>query len=81
TQTRLPLPAAPVTVYPPRSAYISPPRPLAMLHLAPQLPPPTSLSPRATRADQQKFVCVQNLMEHYANSNRPRLQLLQMRPR
>ncbi|CAF1984679.1 unnamed protein product [Rotaria magnacalcarata] len=81
TQTRLPLPAAPVTVYPPRSAYISPPRPLAMLHLAPQLPPPASLSPRATRADQQKFVCVQNLMEHYANSNRPRLQLLQMRPR
>ncbi|UJR30925.1 hypothetical protein I4U23_018437 [Adineta vaga] len=77
-------PTAPSTaVYPPRALYVPtpPPRiPYPMLHLAPQLPPPVSLTPQATRIDQQKLVHVQNIMHQYAEHNRPRLQLLQMRP-
>ncbi|CAF2630558.1 unnamed protein product [Rotaria sp. Silwood2] len=86
TQARLPPPPPPppppVAVYPARPIYVpaAPRPPLPMLHFAPQLPPPVAISPRATRADQQKFSCVQNIMHQYAESNRPRLQLLQMRP-
>ncbi len=79
TQSRLP---PPVNVYPSGPIYVStasrPPFP--MLHIAPQLPSPASLSPRATRPDQQKSSYVQNIMHQYAEQNRPRLQLLQMRP-
>jgi len=53
--------------------------PLPMLQMATQLPPPASLSPQATRVDQQKLAYVQNMMHHYAENNRPRLQLLQLR--
>ncbi len=81
TQSRLQPP--PVAVYPSGPIYvptISRP-PLPMLHLAPQLPPPVSLSPQATRADHQKLSYVQNMMHQYADQNRPRLQLLQLRQR
>ena len=72
-----PRPTAPAIV----PVYIPiPPRPpLPSLHLQPQLPPPASLSPLATRADQQKFAVVQNVMQQYAGQHRPRLQLLQLR--
>lgn len=81
TQPRLP-PPPPGPAYPSGPIYVSttaPRPPFAMLNLAPQLPPPTSLSPRATRADQQRLGYVQNIMNQYAEHNRPRLQLLQMR--
>lgn len=78
TQSRLQ-----TSVYPPAPVYIPAPvqirPPLQMLQFAPQLPPPAALSPRATRADQQKSAYVQNIMHHYAEQNRPRLQLLQLR--
>jgi hypothetical protein len=82
TQPRFPAPPSSVAAYPSGSRFVpAPPRPpVAMLHLAPQLPPPASLSPRATQADQQKSFYVQNIMQQYAEHNRPRLQLLQMRP-
>ncbi len=78
-QSRLP---PPVTVYPSGPIYVStaPRPPFPMLYIAPQLPSPASVSPRATRADQQKSSYVQNIMHQYAEQNRPRLQLLQMRP-
>ena len=83
-QTRFIPTMPPVAVYPPRPVYVTvstPPRSsYPMLHLAPQLPPPAALSPQATRADQQKLTYVQNIMHQYAEHNRPRLQLLQMRP-
>jgi hypothetical protein len=81
-QSRLQPP--PVAVYPSGLIYMpttTPRPPIPMLHLAPQLPPPASLSPQATRADQQRLFYVQNIMHQYADQNRPRLQLLQMRPR
>jgi hypothetical protein len=82
TQSRLPQPPLPVAVYPSGAIYVqtAPRPPLPMLHFAPQLPPPASLSPRATRPEQQKLFYVQNIMQQYAEGNRPRLQLLQMRP-
>jgi len=81
TQPRLPPPPT-VAVYPSGPIYVStaPRPPIPMLHIAAQLPPPASLSPQATRADQQRLSYVQNIMQNYAQSNRPRLQLLQMRP-
>ncbi len=82
TQPRIPPPPLPVAVYPSGqyhgSTILRPPLP--MLHIATQLPPPAALSPQATRADQQKLSYVQNIMHQYAEGNRPRLQLLQMRP-
>ncbi|CAF3863443.1 unnamed protein product [Adineta steineri] len=87
TQSRFPTPPQPpppVTVYPTGPVYVSsaprPAYPIPMLHLAPQLPPPVSLTPQATRADQQKLAYVQNIMHQFTDHNRPRLQLLQMRP-
>ena len=82
TQSRLPPPPPPVTVYPSGAMQIStmPRPPMPMLHLATQLPPPAALSPQATRLDRQKLTYVQNMMHQYADGNRPRLQLLQMRP-
>ncbi|CAF1551660.1 unnamed protein product, partial [Adineta steineri] len=87
TQSRFPMPPQPpppVTVYPTGPVYVSstprPAYPIPMLHLAPQLPPPVSLTPQATRADQQKLAYVQNIMHQFTDHNRPRLQLLQMRP-
>ncbi len=81
TQPRL-LPPPPPPVYPSGPIYAStaPRPPLPMLHIATQLPPPASLSPQATRIDQQKLSYVQNMMHQYAGNNRPRLQLLHMRP-
>ena len=80
TQSRLPPPPS-VAIYSSGPVYVptAPRPPFPMLHMAPQLPPPASLSPRATRPDQQKLFYVQNMMQQYAESNRPRLQLLQMR--
>ena len=80
THARLGAPP-PIAVYAPPPAPVStPPRPpFPMLHMATQLPPPTSLSPQATPADRQKLYYVQNMMQQYAGNNRPRLQLLQMR--
>lgn len=80
TQARLAAPP-PVAIYAPAPAPVSalPRPPLPMLHMASQLPPPASLSPQASPADRQKLYYVQNMMNQYAGSNRPRLQLLQMR--
>lgn len=80
THARLAAPP-PIAVYAPPPMPVSAPLhpPLPMLHMATQLPPPTSLSPQATPADRQKLYYVQNMMQQYAGNNRPRLQLLQMR--
>ena len=80
TQARIAAPP-PIAVYAPAPIPVSaPPRgPLPMLHMASQLPPPAALSPQATPADRQKLYYVQNMMNQYAGSHRPRLQLLQMR--
>lgn len=75
------LPPPPITAYHPTQPYVPvAPRPLAMLHLPPQLPPPVAISPQAVRLEQQKHSFVQNIMQQYVETNRPRLQLLQMRP-
>lgn len=74
-----PISTAPTTSIVPIYIPVPPRPPLPSLHLAPQLPPPASLSPRATRADQQKFSVVQNIMQQYVGQHRPRLQLLQLR--
>jgi hypothetical protein len=81
TQSRLPPPPPLVAVYPSQPIYVStaPRPPFPVFNLAPQLPPPASLSPRATRPDQQKLAYLQNIMHQYAEQNRPRLQLLHMR--
>lgn len=82
-QPRLVVPPAPpvpaiVPVYIPVPP--APRQPLPTLHLAPQLPPPASLQPHATRADQQRSNLVHNVMHQFAEQHRPRLQLLQLRP-
>ena len=68
----------------PRIAYSPAPKvaqlPIPRLQFAPQLPAPAALSPRSTRADQEKNAYVQNVMSKYGEQARPRLQLLQLRP-